>query len=109
VHNDLALRNAPEIAPRNDELAGPKGRRGDVVGAPYFMSVADARRVAPLWHRFTVKVRNDSKVGPAPGLGQARMPRIGMRFARGVHMHVCVCVHVCSLFLGGRGWVRGRV
>lgn len=60
VANDLALRHVPEVAPRNDTLAGPAGRRGDVVGAPYFMRTADARRLAPLWYEYTARVRNDS-------------------------------------------------
>ncbi|GBF96079.1 peptidyl serine alpha-galactosyltransferase [Raphidocelis subcapitata] len=60
VTNDLALRHIPQIPPRNDTLAGPAGRRGDVVGAPYFMRVDDARALAPLWHEYTVRVRNDS-------------------------------------------------
>mgnify|MGYP001811253738 CR=1 FL=1 len=63
VHNDLALRHVPEMPPRNDTLAGPVGRRGDVVGAPYFMSMEDARKVAPLWYDYTVRVRNDTEVG----------------------------------------------
>lgn len=62
VHNDLATRHVPEIEPRNDTIAGPVGRRGDVVGAPYFMHMDDIRRVAPLWYNYTVKVRNDTQV-----------------------------------------------
>lgn len=31
VNNELAVRHVPEIAPRNDTLAGPEGRRGDQV------------------------------------------------------------------------------
>ena len=31
VSNDLALRHIPEVAPLNDTLAGPYGRRGDQV------------------------------------------------------------------------------
>lgn len=31
VHNELALRHIPEVAPRADTLAGPAGRRGDQV------------------------------------------------------------------------------
>ena len=29
--NELALRHIPEVAPRNDTLAGPFGRRSDMV------------------------------------------------------------------------------
>lgn len=31
VNNELALKHVPEVLPRNDTLAGPKGRRGDQV------------------------------------------------------------------------------
>ncbi len=31
VGNELALRHIPHVAPRQDELAGPVGRRGDQV------------------------------------------------------------------------------
>lgn len=31
VNNALALKHIPEVAPRNDTLAGPHGRRGDQV------------------------------------------------------------------------------
>lgn len=31
VTNELAVRHIPEVAPRNDTLAGPWGRRGDQV------------------------------------------------------------------------------
>jgi hypothetical protein len=31
VINDLADRHIPEVAPRNDSFAGPKGRRSDQV------------------------------------------------------------------------------
>jgi hypothetical protein len=62
VSNDLAKRHAAHIEPRTDTRAGPAGRRGDVVGAPYFMRTADARRIAPLWYDYTVQVRNDTEV-----------------------------------------------
>ena len=29
VNNELALKHVPEVEPRNDTLAGPRGRRGD--------------------------------------------------------------------------------
>lgn len=54
----------PEVTPRNDTIAGPAGRRGDVVGAPYFMHMDDIRRLVPLWYDYTVRVRNDSEVRP---------------------------------------------
>lgn len=56
----MQMRHVPEVTPRNDTLAGPPGRRGDVVGAPYFMHAEDARVLAPLWYNYTVRVRNDS-------------------------------------------------
>ncbi len=31
VANELALKHVPHVAPRNDTLAGPLGRRGDQV------------------------------------------------------------------------------
>ena len=34
VSNALALKHVPHVAPRNDTLAGPVGRRGDQAG-PY--------------------------------------------------------------------------
>ena len=34
VANELALRHIPDVAPRQDELAGPVGRRGDQVPQP---------------------------------------------------------------------------
>ena len=59
VHNDLAMRHVSDIAPRNDTFAGPKGRRGDQVGGPYFMSTDDMRKVAPLWLSTTLEMRQD--------------------------------------------------
>jgi hypothetical protein len=41
VVNDLSMRHVPDIAPRNDTLAGPKGRRGD--------QVSDERGVFSFW------------------------------------------------------------
>ena len=31
VSNELALKHVPYVVPRNDTLAGPRGRRGDQV------------------------------------------------------------------------------
>ena len=33
VNNDLALKYIPTVEPRDDTLAGPKGRRADQVGS----------------------------------------------------------------------------
>lgn len=43
-------------------LAGPRGRRGDQVGGFTLMNVADLRRVAPLWLKYTEDVRFDPDV-----------------------------------------------
>ncbi|KXZ52846.1 hypothetical protein GPECTOR_8g229 [Gonium pectorale] len=59
VNNDLAVRHIPEIEPRQDELAGPRGRRGDQVGGFFFMHREDLQRVAPLWLKYTEDVRED--------------------------------------------------
>lgn len=59
VANDLAMRHVSKIAPRNDSLSGPSGRRGDQVGGPYFMLMDDLRRVAPLWLSTTTEMRQD--------------------------------------------------
>jgi peptidyl serine alpha-galactosyltransferase len=59
VINELAMRHVSTIPPRNDTLAGPKGRRGDQVGGPYFMLMDDLRRVAPLWLSTTLEMRQD--------------------------------------------------
>ena len=56
------MRNAPHIAPRNDTLCGPAGRRGDMVGAPYLMHRDDLRTVAPMWLNYTSVVRDDKEV-----------------------------------------------
>jgi hypothetical protein len=59
VANDLAMRHVRDIPPRNDTFAGPKGRRGDQVGGPYFMLMDDMRKVAPLWLSTTLEMRQD--------------------------------------------------
>ena len=62
VNNRLALKHIPEIKPRDDELAGPKGRRSDQVGGFTMMHTEDLRRVAPLWLKYTEDVRADPDV-----------------------------------------------
>lgn len=59
VNNELALKHVPEVVPRNDTLAGPRGRRGDMVGGFTLMHRDDLRRVAPLWLKYTEDVRFD--------------------------------------------------
>ncbi len=63
VNNELALKHVPEVAPRNDTLAGPLGRRGDMCGGFTFMMRDDLARVAPLWLKYTEDVRFDEDVG----------------------------------------------
>ena len=55
-----------QVIPRNDTLAGPKGRRGDQVGGYTLMHTADLKRVAPGWVRFSEDVRADPDVWPPP-------------------------------------------
>ena len=59
VNNNLAMKHVPEIAPRNDTLAGPLGRRGDQVGGFTLMHRDDLKRAAPLWLKYTEDVRAD--------------------------------------------------
>lgn len=59
VSNELALRHVPQVTPREDNLAGPPGRRGDQVGGFTLMSTKDLEKVAPMWLSFTTAVRND--------------------------------------------------
>ena len=54
-----------QVVPRNDTLAGPKGRRGDQVGGYTLMHTADLRRVAPGWVTFSEDVRADPDVSPS--------------------------------------------
>lgn len=54
----LLTTNRPTTRPS----AGPKGRRGDQVGGFTLMNVADLRRVAPLWLKYTEDVRFDPDV-----------------------------------------------
>ncbi|BDA42986.1 Peptidyl serine alpha-galactosyltransferase [Coccomyxa sp. Obi] len=59
VSNELALKHVPYVVPRNDTLAGPRGRRGDQVGGFCIMHKEDLKRVAPLWLKFSKAVRHD--------------------------------------------------
>ncbi|CAK0787343.1 hypothetical protein CVIRNUC_010562 [Coccomyxa viridis] len=59
VQNELALKHIPHVKPRNDTLAGPVGRMGDMVGGFCIMMKEDMKRVAPLWLNFSKKVRHD--------------------------------------------------
>ncbi|CAL5222328.1 g4674 [Coccomyxa viridis] len=59
VNNELAMKHVPQVRPRNDTLAGQPGRRGDMVGGFCIMMKDDMKRVAPLWLKFSKKVRHD--------------------------------------------------
>ena len=67
VKNELAMKHVPEVVPRNDTLAGPKGRRGDMVGGFTLMHREDLRRVAPHWLKYTEDVRFDPDVSAERG------------------------------------------
>ena len=62
MFNELAMRHVPQVKPREDNLAGPPGRRGDQVGGFTLMSTKDLEKVAPMWLSFTTAVRNDPTV-----------------------------------------------
>lgn len=47
---------------RTDTLGGPKGRRADMAGAPYYMHKNDLRGMAPQWLKYTYIVRGDPQV-----------------------------------------------
>lgn len=59
VINDLAERHIPEITKRNDNFAGPSGRRSDQVGGFFFIHRDDMKRLSPLWLKYTEDVRAD--------------------------------------------------
>ena len=52
-----------EILPRNDTLAGPRGRRADQVGGFFFIHRDDLKRMSTLWLKYTEDVRADDMVG----------------------------------------------
>lgn len=72
--NQLALTHVPEIVPRNDTLAGRKGRRGDMAGGFTLMHRDDMRRVAPLWLKYTERVREDPGAWNLTGDDFAKKP-----------------------------------
>lgn len=59
VKNALAMKHVPYVKPRNDTIAGPRGRRGDQCGGFTLMHREDLRKVGPHWLKFTEKVRFD--------------------------------------------------
>jgi hypothetical protein len=60
--NELADRHIPEIAKRNDTLAGPKGRRSDRVGGFFFIHRDDLKAMSHLWLKYAEDVRADPEV-----------------------------------------------
>lgn len=64
VDNELADRHIPEIARRNDTLAGPAGRRSDRVGGFFFIHRDDLKRMSKLWLKYAEDVRADPEVRP---------------------------------------------
>ena len=63
VNNELAVRHIPHIAPRNDTLAGPYGRRADQVGGFFFIQKDDLKAMSHDWLKFSEDVRGDDQVG----------------------------------------------
>ncbi len=59
VNNELAIRHVPEVLPRNDTLAGPLGRRGDMVGGFFFLHRDDLKALSHGWLKYTEDVRAD--------------------------------------------------
>ncbi|KAK9813259.1 hypothetical protein WJX72_011566 [[Myrmecia] bisecta] len=59
THNNLSDTHIPEVWPRVDTLAGPKGRRSDQVSAIILMQREDLRRLVPLWLHYSEAVRED--------------------------------------------------
>lgn len=61
VYNELATRHVPEVVPRNDTLAGPVGRRGDMVGCFVLIHRDDLKALARDWLKYTEDVREDEE------------------------------------------------
>jgi hypothetical protein len=62
------------VTPRDDELAGPKGRRGDKAGGFTMMQTDQLRKVAPLWLQYTEDVRADPDAWKLSGDQYATKP-----------------------------------
>lgn len=62
VNNALADKHIPEVARRNDTLAGPAGRRSDQVGGFFFIHRDDLKHLSTLWLKYTEDVRADQEV-----------------------------------------------
>lgn len=62
VNNELAVRHIPHVAPRNDTLAGPYGRRADQVGGFFFIHKDDLKAMSHDWLKFSEDVRMDDQV-----------------------------------------------
>lgn len=52
VANELAVRHIPEIAPRNDTLAGPHGRRADQVRNNLLQCSSQSVAIISAWQVF---------------------------------------------------------
>lgn len=74
VANNLSATHVPEIAPRSDTLAGPRGRRGDMASGVVLMHRDDLKRVAPLWLHYSETVRDDPLGYKETGDEYARRP-----------------------------------
>ncbi|MEW5312642.1 MAG: hypothetical protein WDW38_004261 [Sanguina aurantia] len=61
VNNELADRHIPEIAKRNDTLAGPAGRRADQVGGFFFIHRDDLKAMSHNWLKYSEDVRFDDQ------------------------------------------------
>ncbi|GIL46676.1 hypothetical protein Vafri_3606 [Volvox africanus] len=61
VANELAVRHIPHVAPRNDTLAGPYGRRADQVGGFFFIHRDDLKAMSHDWLKFSEDVRMDDQ------------------------------------------------
>jgi len=62
VKNELADTFVPDVAPRDDLLAGPRGRRADQVGGFFFIRRDDLRAVSTEWLSLSEAVRFDPTV-----------------------------------------------
>jgi peptidyl serine alpha-galactosyltransferase len=74
THNNLSDAHVPEVAPRRDAYAGPRGRRGDQVSSLVLMAAPDLAKVAPLWLQYSEAVRDDPMAWNETGDDYAKTP-----------------------------------
>jgi hypothetical protein len=74
VANELADKHIPDVAPREDAIAGPVGRKGDQAGGFTLMEASDLRKVAPMWLKYTEDVRGDPDAWKLTGDQYSRKP-----------------------------------